>query len=97
MIRQEGQRGDGLPDRAKATQEDLRAVEVALEAQFPAQLTEPENGSSRPGATNVEHKWCSEQDQDKQAAHAFQTLDPHVFDIHPLFLIKAIALFNTTA
>ena len=97
MIGQEGQRGYGLPDRANATQKDIRAVEITLEAQFSAELTEPENGSSCPGATDVEHKLGGEQDQDKQAAHAFQTLDAQVFDIQSLFLIKAIAVFNATA
>jgi len=97
VICQESQRGNRLPHGTNAAQEDIRAIEITLEAELPAKLTEPENGSSCPSATDVEHKLRGEQDQDKQATHAFQAFDSQVFDIQSLFLIKAIAVFNATA
>ena len=74
---QKSQRGHPLPDGANASHEHIRAIEITREAEFPAQLTKPEDGGSCPGAADMEHNLHSQQDQDKQAAHAFQTFDPH--------------------
>jgi len=67
-------------------QEDVRSIEITLEAEFSTELTEPENRGSCPGATDIEHKLRGRQDQAKQAAHAFQALDSQVFDLQSVFL-----------
>jgi hypothetical protein len=85
-----GESSDRLPNGAQATEQDVRAIPVGLQAEFAAQFAQPEDRFGRPAFHQMEDELSSYQDESEDAAHAFQRLDTQVFDIQTLFLVKAI-------
>ena len=45
----------------------------------------------------VENELSRQQDEDEDAAHPFESVDAQVFDIQALLLVKAIAMFDSSA
>jgi len=88
------QGSDSDPNGSDTCQEDIRAIEVRREAQFASQTTEPQNHMPRPRVSDMIHKQRCNQDYDEDTTHALHGLHTHVFDIQPIFLIKAIGMFN---
>ena len=97
MVSQEGQRGSSLPDGADSTHQDVQAITVAAQSKLATQLAQPNHGGWRPSAPNGADELRRQQDQDKETAHAFQRLDPHIFHIQTFFLIEAIAMLDVAA
>jgi len=41
------------------------------------------------------HEQGSHENQREEATHTFESLHPHVFDVQPILLVKAIGVFDT--
>ena len=54
--------GDGLPDSAEATEQDICAIPIGLQAEFATQFAQPEDSFGRPAFHDVEDELCSYQD-----------------------------------
>ena len=77
-----------------AGEQNIGAVGIAGEAERAAQFAAPVDGLAGPGLIDAVHEQCGEQDQDRDAAHAFEGADAHVFDIEALFLVEAVGVFD---
>jgi len=65
--------------------------------QFAAQLPQLKNRFWRPMFGNYKDNLGSYQDDSEQAAHVFDGLDTHIFDIQTLLLIEAIAMLKASS
>ena len=94
MLGSEGQRGRCEEYGAYASQENIGAIEVRGEAQFPTQMAKPQDHRLRPGVGDMVHKQSGEQDEHEDPPHALQGLHPHIFDIQAIFLVKAVGMLQ---
>ena len=73
-------------------QQNVQAIAVLREAECAAQLANPLRRALRPGALEVADELGSQQDEQKQSAHAFDSLHAHVFHIQALLLVETVAM-----
>ena len=92
-----GESSDRLPDGAEATEQDIRAISIGFQSEFAAQFAQPEDGFWRPAFHDVEDELGGYQNQSENAEHTFHCMDPQVFDIQALLLIKAVTVFDASA
>jgi len=76
--------------------EPIRTIAVGEDTQFSAQLPKPKDRFGRPLFRNDEDNLSGHENDCEQAAHTVNGLNPHIFDIQTLFLIKAIAMFDAS-
>ena len=90
-------RSSGHQNRADAGEQDVGAVSVGAQTELAPEAAQPEDGLLRPSVGDVVDKQGGEQDEHKDAAHAFDGLAAHVFDIEALFLVEAVGVFDMWA
>ena len=86
--------GQSDQDGGDAGEQNIGAVGVGGETELATQAAEPQDGLPGPGFVDEVYEQGGEQDQEKKAAHAFEAVDAHVFDIEALFLIEAVGVFD---
>jgi len=78
-----GESGDSLPNSAQATEQDISAIPVGLQAEFATQFAQPEDSFGWPAFHDVEDELGGYQDQRENAAHSFHRMDAQVSTSRP--------------
>ena len=94
MVTSEDEGSNGEQDSANTCQQEVGAIGVSCEAELTTETAQPEDGWRPPGLVNAVDEEGRQQDEDKDAAHAFQGVDPQILDIQPLLLIKAVGMLD---